>query len=170
MTQSVAENQQGPALRAVTADYCDSPDERAKNPEAKRHFVEIARGDQDALRFMWVFWNFSHVYDDLVDRDKPVGVEDAARWAVRLLEEFTFNPFFLRHKLALFPHVVGVFNRWCDGEQWEKSGTPSQVAAAHVVKCGDVDLYLNVAYLIGGWEHLRAMKDARGYDPIDRKA
>lgn len=150
-------------------DYCAAPDEVVKNPAARGHMLAIAKGNQDAFRFMWVFWNFTHLYDDLVDNDKPVTVEQAAKWAIHLLEEFSFNKFYRDNMLALFPHVVGVFNRWCDGEEWEKSGTPAQVAAATVVKCGDVDLYLNVAYIVGGWDHLRSMKDARGYDPVDRK-
>lgn len=148
-------------------DYCDAPDEVAKNPDAKRHLAEISNGNADAFRFMWVFWNFTHVYDDLVDRDREVGVESAAKWAVHLLEQFSFNQFYLKNSSLLFPHVVGVFNRWCDGEEWEKSGDKQKMKAASVVKCGDVDLYLTVAYIVGGWDHMRAMKDARGYDPID---
>ena len=34
--------------------------------------MQIAKGDKDAFRFMWVFWNFTHLYDDLVDAAREV--------------------------------------------------------------------------------------------------
>lgn len=145
-------------------DYCDADDERSKNPSAKRHLLEIAAGNEDAFRFMWTFWNFTHVYDDMVDRDKPVTVEQASRWAAELIRELTFNQFYLDNAALIFPHIVGVFNRWADGEAWEMSDDPRKQIASHVVKCGDVDLYITIAYLIGGWAHMRRVRDARGYD------
>ena len=151
------------------ADYCDTPDEQAKNPDARRHFMEIAAGNMSAFNFMWTFWNFTHLYDDLVDNDKPVSVEQAARGIGQLMEQLSFNPFYTSNMRAIFPHIMSTLNRWCDGEDWEQNGTADQIKAASVVKCGDIDLYLNIAYLIGGWEHMRAMKHARSYDPIDRK-
>jgi hypothetical protein len=150
-------------------DYCDSPDEIAKNPNGRRDLEQIAAGNKDAFRFMWVFWNFTHMYDDLVDNDKPVSVEDASKWFIHFLEEVSTNPFYLANKESLLPFMVQVCNRWCDGEEWERSGTPAQVRLATVVKCGDIDLFFHIAYLVGGWDHVRAMKHTRTYDPIDRK-
>lgn len=147
-----------------STDYCDAEDEQKKNPMAKQHMREIADGNADAYRFMWTFWNFSHVYDDLVDRDKPVTVEQAAKAAAELIQELTVNPFYVQNALYLLPHLVGVFNRWADGEEWERSEEPVKQLASHVVKCGDIDLYLTVAYLVGGWDHMRRVRDARKYD------
>lgn len=146
-------------------DYCDSDDERKKNPDAKFWLYTIANGNQEALRFMWTMWNWSHVVDDLVDRDKEVGVENAAKWFIKIAEELTFNQFYLQNSASLFPAIMQMFNRWCDGEIWEKSSDPVQKAASHVIKCGDIELYLTVAYLVGGWDHVRSCREARSYDP-----
>ena len=145
-------------------DYCDTPDEVEKNPEAKMWLVKIANGNQAAFDFMWTMWNWSHVIDDLVDRDKPVGVENAARWFINMLHELTFSQFYANNSAYLFALVMSMFNRWCDGEEWELSDNPIKQTASHVIKCGDIELYLGVAYLIGGWKHVRDCKGARSYD------
>lgn len=145
-------------------DYVDQPQEKGKNPDAKKHLIQIANGDEHAFLFMWTMWNWSHVIDDLVDQDRGVGVEDAAKWFIKMAHELSFNPFYTKNALFLFPMIMSMFNRWCDGEEWEKSDDKLKQSASHVIKCGDIELYLGVAYLTGGWEHVRACKDARGYD------
>lgn len=145
-------------------DYADAPDEVAKNPNMKAWLKTIANGDESAFAFMWSMWNWSHVIDDLVDRDKVPTVEDAAGNFIKIAHALSFNEFYMRFKTFLFPLVVSMFNRWCDGEEWEKSDDKYRQAASHVIKCGDLDLYLTVAYLTGGWEHMRACKDCRAYD------
>jgi hypothetical protein len=152
-------------LEHDSTDYCHAADEQAKNPDAERHMQEIANGNSDAFRFMWKFWCFSHVLDDLVDQDKPVTVEQAAKANAEMFQELTLNPFYQHNAALLLPHLVGVFNRWADGEEWEGSDDRVKQIASHVVKCGDVDLYLTVAYLTGGWDHMRRCRDARKYDP-----
>lgn len=145
-------------------DYCDEPDEVAKNPDAKRHFRELANGNEHAFEFMWHFWCFVHCYDDMVDRDKPVSAEQAARAFAQFFLTINYNPFYLQHKDQLFGFIIQVFNRWLDGDEWEKSPDKMKRIASHVVRSGDVELYLHVGYLCGGWDHLRAMKHTRGYD------
>lgn len=157
------------AARALIPGYCDTPDEVLKNPNGKFDLIQIANGNEDALRFMWVFWNFTHLYDDLVDNDREVTVEQAAKWSTLFFIELSRNAFYLKHVDSLLPFIIQVCNRWCDGEDWEKNGTPQQVRLASVVKCGDIDLFFHVAYLVGGWDHMRAMRHTRRYDPVDRK-
>lgn len=152
----VPESQEPRGQVVALADYCASDSERAKNPEAYEHLAAISKGDAHALKFMRVLWNFEHVYDDLVDGAK-VSTETAAKWLTHLLEEVTFNPFYLAHAKTLLPFIVSAADRWVAGDELP---APER----DFVKCGDVDLYLIVAYLVGGWDHMRAMKSARTYD------
>lgn len=145
-------------------DYCDAPDEVAKNPRVKRELELIANGNDDAFRFMWAMWNWSHVIDDLVDRDKVAGVENAAKYFMVIMQELTFNTFYIQNAGYLFGLTVSMFNRWCDGEEFENSDDRLKQAQSHVIKCGDLDLYLGVAFLIGGWDHIRQCKAFRTYD------
>lgn len=145
-------------------DYCDEPDELAKNPNIKQELAILANGNEEAFRFMWTMWNWSHVIDDLVDQDKHVGVENAAKYFMLMAKELTFNRFYQTNAGYLFGLVLSMFNRWCDGEEFELSGDKLKEAQSHVIKCGDLDLYLGVAYLTGGWDHVRKCKAFRTYD------
>lgn len=144
--------------------YCDSPEETAKNPDADRHLRDIAKGNQDAYVFLKAVQSFVHVLDDLVDRDVPVTIEQVAKYTVHFIEVISCNPFYLNNSMAILPHIISMFDRWITGEEWSKSESTDKKSSARVVRCGDVDLYLNAAYLVGGWDHLRAVKDARSYD------
>jgi len=145
-------------------DYCSSPEEIQKNPEAHFWIDKIANGNAHAQQFMRVFWSFTHLYDDLVDNDRPVTAEQAAEQFIAMLTEFLYNPFFCANKDFLYPLIVSMFNRWVDGDEWEQSADEYKRMASTVIRCGDVDLYHMVAYLTGGFAHMRATKDARSYD------
>lgn len=145
-------------------DYCDAPDEVAKNPNIKQELLILANGNSDAFRFMWTMWNWSHVIDDLVDQDKHVGVENAAKYFIAILQEVSFNRFYQANAGYLFGLISSMFNRWCDGEEFEHSEDRLKQAQSHVIKCGDLDLYLGVAHLTGGWDLARRCKAFRTYD------
>ena len=148
----------------MSVDYCDTEDELAKNPEAKREFALIANNDVQAYDFMWRFWCFEHCFDDLVDGDKKASPELIMRTFVKFLEAMTYNQFWLRHRESIFPFIVSTANRWLDGNEWASSVDAGKNTAAQVVSCGDVDLFLHIAYLTGGWDHVRAVKSVRSYD------
>jgi hypothetical protein len=145
-------------------EYCNTPNEHAANPDAFFWFERIANGNIAALAFMRTFWSFTHLYDDLVDNDKPVSADQAAGQFIEMLTSFLYNPFFVANKDTLYPLIVSMFNRWVDGDEWEQSADPSMRQASTVIRCGDVDLYHVVAFLTGGWENMRATKGARSYD------
>ena len=145
-------------------DYCDAADEVAKNPNIKRELQVLSNGNADAFRFMWTMWNWSHVIDDLVDRDKEAGVENAAKYFILITQELSFNKFYKDNAGYLFGLITSMFNRWCDGEEFEKSDDRLKQAQSHVIKCGDLELYLGVAHLTGGWDHVRKCKEFRTYD------
>ncbi len=145
-------------------DYCDKASEQAENPHTKDTFAKIANGNLPALAFLWSFWNFEHVIDDLIDGDKPVTDEEAAREIIRFIECLLFNPFVQAHKHQLFAHLVSMTNRWVTGNDWRKSNDTKKAAQADNVSCGDIDLAAHVAFLVGGWDHMRAQEYLRRYD------
>ena len=95
-----------------------------------------------------------HAFDDLIDRDKPVSADEAIRELVLFLQEISFNLFYNAHKSSLFGFITMVANRAIVGEQW-KVGTEPQKSASAAVRCGDLDLYAHIAFLCGGWDHMR---------------
>ena len=146
------------------SDYVDKPLEQAQNPEAKGLIAEITEGNPAAYDFLWRFWNFMHVYDDLLDRDKPVLPEEAIRELLAFVSAISFNPFYLENRQSLFTMLVMVCNRNLVGDAW-KSGTMEQRVLSPAVRCGDLDLYAHVAYLCGGWRRMRILDEKiRTYD------
>lgn len=148
----------------MTVDYCDTQEEKAKNPDAKAWIAAAANGDDYAFNFMWDFWCFTHMFDDLVDQDRPVGGEAAGRLLIKFIAQLTFNPFYQKHRDPLFALMVQAVNRWIDGDEWEQSGDPAKIAAAPVIRCSDIEVFAHCAFLTGGWDHMRSVKGIRSYD------
>lgn len=126
---------------------------------------EIARGDESAFDFMWSFWCFQHVLDDLVDKDSQVQGADVARELCSFVITLSTNTFYLTHKSSLLPLLVLACDRWVQGDALAKSPDPKVRLASRVVACGDIDLFSMVAFLVGGWDHMQAMApQIRRYD------
>jgi hypothetical protein len=137
------------------SDYCDKPAEVEENPRAKEILAHIANGDPHAFEWMWAFWNFEHVLDDLVDRDKSPTSADVAGSLAAFVVATTVNPFYVRHGATLLPLIISACNRWVDGDAMKNAA----------VRCGEIDLFLHVAYLTGGWDHMRSVSElTRSYD------
>ena len=145
--------------------YCDKPQELEKNPDAWKHIRRITEKNPDAFQFCKAMWNFEHVYDDLVDGEK-VSTEDAAKALNDFIIALTCNQFFLSNAASLVTMLVSCINRWVDGDEWDARG---EKEASRFIRCGEIDLFLHVAYLIGGWDHMRANKDVRGYDKVSKE-
>lgn len=144
--------------------YCLKSSEIAVNPRAAELIEKIAHGDDDAFRWMWSLWSFTHLFDDLVDKDKPVTPEEAAAELTCFVVQMSLNPFYLRYSTGLVSLLVSAINRWMMGDELARSTDNEARIMGRAVRCGDVDLYLHVAYLTGGWEHMRAMSALVQYD------
>lgn len=145
-------------------DYCDTPDEVAKNPEAKKYIALCANGNLAAYNLGWSFWCFSHCIDDLIDGDKAPSMEVVAKCFVQFIDTLTNNEFYQTHKQSLYPIVVHAFNRWLDGETLARSDDAKDHIRSEVLRCGDLEFYLHIAYLSGGWDYMRSLKEIRTFD------
>ena len=141
-------------------DYCNKPNEVAKNPNAMNMMLFIANGNADAFNFLWRCWNFCHVLDDLVDRDQPVLLEDVSRELFLFVETLCLNQFFQQNKPSLLPLILNACHGWVTGEEAAAQGKNY----ASALKCSDFAIYSHVAFLIGGWQHMRAIDQIRQYD------
>lgn len=149
--------------------YTDSAHEQQKNPHAYGWIDAVCCGDPNAKRFCLAVWSFTHLYDDLVDRDRPVTARQAAAELSTLLQEVALNPFFVAHAPQLLALMQSALFRWGHADELESGGDALQAARAAVVRCGDVDLYLYVAYLLGGSDHMNACRGLRSFDPPDEE-
>lgn len=142
-------------------DYCSKPEETSANPEAFGLFLLIANGNEWAFDFIWRCWNFFHLLDDLIDKDKPVTIQETSRELFLFTQTIALNPFFQEHKHSLLPMILNACNGWIAGE--EASEANKQYAP--VLKCSDFNIYSHTAFLVGGWEHMRYIDSRfRTYD------
>ncbi len=160
-------------------DYMSTPEEKAKWPHTEKIFREIAawrtdpQEQEQVLRALWAFWNFAHVWDDLIDLDCPAGMENG-HWKMekkelmhRALAEFVSNlltnPFLFHNADSIDALLVSAIGRQIDGDLLKQRGESEELQRA--VRCGDVDLVLHLARLAGGWECQRAVAPmVRFYD------
>lgn len=144
--------------------YCDTECEQQKNPEARDLMRLIARGNADAFDWMWSFWSFTHLIDDCVDRDVKVSSAQASNSLAEFVTILSQNPFFLQNKNYLYPLIISACSRWEIGDDLE-NGTIEDKVRSQVVRCGDIDIYLGVAFILGGYSHMQdCAKKCRSYD------
>lgn len=111
-------------------------------------------GDADAVRFLLDYFDACELFDDLIDKDKPIEDEHAVRVLFNLLTELPLNPFFDRFKENLIPMIVTGINAWLDANDLE-SGNDNQKAFAYVLRDIYCELIAFVIYLTRGRDYMR---------------
>jgi len=122
-----------------------------RDPHREERFATIFRGNQDAIRLLDYFRLVSHVWDDLIDRDKPVPPEDISGAFWTAMFEIPANPFWSRFHAILIPALrLGAFS-WLASVQLERDKeNPLSREIAHVCRFDVGDVAILMAELIGG--------------------
>lgn len=116
----------------------------------------ISKGDKDAVLFLSMLGDIFRVWDDLIDRDKPVtdGGINRAFWLA--LIELPKNQFYRRHLDHLIPVLTSHINYWFDANTFEALGEHERTLS-FVFRNVYNDILNQVAYLKGGYDWLRAV-------------
>jgi hypothetical protein len=130
----------------------DTPEWRIARNKQFREWVQ----DEHALNFILDLSHFVEIYDDLVDRDKPVSTADINRALFAALCYIPSNPFFLHHRLTLVPLIFTNINAWADANELQY-GTTSEKALAYALKGAGVDIILSVISLTRGVDYMRSI-------------
>lgn len=135
------------------------------SPKRLAVLTATCRGDKSAMEFCEAFVQWVHWIDDLVDKDKLWLPRDVVRVNLNALLVFSSNEFFQRHKLGLMPLVIQSFGAYSDSNRFEKREDVRDRRAADIIKSTYHEVIWYVAYLVGGWDHQRAVtKDCRIFD------
>lgn len=121
--------------------------------------LELLGGNADALRFVLDIARLSHVYDDLVDQDVPVGEQRVHDLMWTLLVTLPTNPFYRAHEDTLRPVIITGILNWKAATDMEQLGHREELRIAHGVRYAIADVFLLSMVLTVGREH--AMKNAR---------
>jgi len=128
-----------------------------------RPFVEEfrrwCRGDEAAVDFLAGVFGAVHLWDDLIDGDHERSEEEIHRVFFWLLCEMPRNPFFAAHSVFLTAQMQALVDQWLMANQLERSGDADLQARAYGLRDTSMGLCAQVAYLIGGYEHMRAVSE-----------
>ena len=112
--------------------------------------------DRSALWFIRQFGDICEVFDDLIDKDKPVTDADIARTLFVALTELPINPFFDKYKHQLIPIIVTGINAWLDANKLEK-GSPNDRVFSYVLRDWYAELIAYVIYICRGRDYMQAV-------------
>jgi hypothetical protein len=120
-------------------------------------------GDVHAVRFIIGFSGACEVFDDIIDKDKPVTDEDVARVLFVLVTELPLNPFFNAYKTQLIPILITGINAWLDANTLEK-GTQNDRVFSYVLRDWYMEFVAYVIYLTRGRDYMREVSmDVRNF-------
>lgn len=110
--------------------------------------------DAAAIRFVLDVFEVCEVWDDLVDKDKPICNERINRAFATALIEINANPFYQRFYANISPVLLIGLNQWLDANKLDK-GSKSDRALAYVLRGWYCELVSEAIYLLHGWDRLR---------------
>jgi hypothetical protein len=111
-------------------------------------------GDPNAIGFILAFGDACELFDDIIDRDKPIEDGHAVRVLFSVFTELPLNPFFNTYKLQLIPLLVTGINAWLDANDLEK-GTDNDKVFAYVLRDWYMEFVSFVIYLVRGKDYMR---------------
>lgn len=123
------------------------------NKATKEALLEVMNGNEDAVAMMQAIAVWSHVYDDLIDKDKPVSDYHIHRSMWILLTELPLNPFFKEHEDYFRPILMAGVMNWHAANQMEKSGCVEQLHIAHAIRYSVSDVAYIAMIFAGGMDH-----------------
>ena len=140
--------------------------------ELEKHdkILEVVRvasgGNPECAAAIWSYWNFAHVFDDLLDGSAfdAEKKEQAMKALHDFVTDLLINPFVTNNAHSLHSMFVQSMTRNMDGDAMLSSENPEIRTMSSPVRCGDVDVIFHMAYLAGGWQRLREMAKYRSYD------
>lgn len=112
--------------------------------------------DRHAIQFILDFSDTCELFDDLIDKDKPIGDDHVIRVLFKVLTEMPLNPFFDRYKGQLVPIIVTGINAWLDANTLE-GGNDNDLVFAYVLRDWYMEFVAYIIYLVRGRDYMRSV-------------
>jgi len=130
----------------------DTPEWQAARNEKLQEWIQ----DPYAIRFIVDFADTCELFDDMIDRDKPLEDDHIVRVLFKVLTEIPLNPFFDRFKSQLIPIIVTGINAWLDANTLE-NGSDNDKVFAYVLRDWYMEFVAYVVYLTRGRDYMRSI-------------
>jgi hypothetical protein len=114
-------------------------------------------GNADAVACFVALSTICETWDDLVDRDKPVGDAQINEAFTLALINLQVNPFYKANEALLYALIVAGTNAWMDANALQSSPDVKWRMLAFYLRNTAYELASICAFRAGGWQHLRAI-------------
>lgn len=124
----------------------------------RQKFTEYMRGDMSAVVFLEDVFSICHVWDDLIDKDKPVTDEMINQAFIKSLLDIPSNSFYRAHETQIRDWFLVFINQWLDANKFEKEKKNSMYS--FVLKDTLADLIALCAYIVSGdYAYMRTVSE-----------
>lgn len=108
--------------------------------------LEWFGGNQDALEVYRMLVDLAHVWDDLIDKDKPVTDADINRAFLLCLVYLPANPFYRQIQDAIYPMWITVVSAYETANHYERTKDEHGIEIAHGLRyaAGNIIAYMVV--------------------------
>lgn len=123
----------------------------------------IAKGNREAALWLVDYDAFCGLLDDIVD-DGKVAENRLVQTTLNLLGNLC-NPGWPRDNAPrLYPLIVAAANTWQDSNALGREADARKRLASDVLKSQYTEMERYVAFLCGGYDHMRAISQQRTFD------
>lgn len=121
--------------------------------ERIQQLLPMLQGNLAAAEFVATMYEVLHLWDDLIDHDKPVSDMQVNDAFYAMLVDIPCNSFYRKHFEHLNPILVNAITNWHIANRMERRGDEYQKRIAYILRSSYVDLLTQCALLIGGIEY-----------------
>ena len=124
---------------------------RATQADWEKYHDELSFGDPHAREFSAMWSAFCHMIDDVIDGEK-IKAEGFVEELIRVIGEFSFNPFYQKHRCELFPLIIQSASAFMDSYRWEDSPDHLKHNHANALRSFYDCVNYQVAYISSGYD------------------
>lgn len=115
-------------------------------------FEDFLLGNPEAVQFVVRVFRALHVWDDLVDRDKPITDDEISSVFWDLLIVLPTDPFYTKNIVLLHSTLVNAIINWHIANKLEREGDEKDRSIAFILRGAYIDLLSASAFIVGGME------------------
>lgn len=119
-----------------------------KNPQEL--FSYVLKGHEDAVAFVTVLFHVFHVWDDLIDKDKPLHDDQISDAFVMALVVLPRNSFYRENFSELNAMVDSAITNWRASNAMEKTDSDDDKRIAFITRSNYCNIAITAARIVGG--------------------
>jgi hypothetical protein len=120
--------------------------------EQQQLLYQVVRGHSEAAEFCIMLIEVLHLWDDLIDRDKPILPEAINKAFWQALVELPRNSFYQEHFHDLIPCLMTAILNWHAANAMEATPSEPDKEIAFILRSSYADIVIQAAHLCGGYD------------------